>query len=190
MGQFSKTIISIFRREAASQGGLLTATDPTAYNPMDPLRVWIIQLSIIIGMSSLLSLFLRKMRQPKVISEVLGGILLGPTALGRIPGFTEHIFPSQSIPYLTLVADIGLCLFLFLVGLEIDMNIIRRNAKLSGTIAIAGMAIPFGLGAALSGPLYKQFINNPESGLATIPKFTYFMLFTGVAYSITAFPVL
>ncbi|KAE9409277.1 hypothetical protein BT96DRAFT_913438 [Gymnopus androsaceus JB14] len=141
-------------------------------------------------MSSLLSLFLRKMRQPKVISEVLGGILLGPTALGRIPGFTEHIFPSQSIPYLTLVADIGLCLFLFLVGLEIDMNIIRRNAKLSGTIAIAGMAIPFGLGAALSGPLYKQFINNAESGLATIPKFTYFMLFTGVAYSITAFPVL
>lgn len=189
MGEFSKTIISIFRRaEAASQGGLLTGTDPTSFDTGDPLRIWVIQLGsynlgafhasvelsyaatgVIIGMSSFLSLLLRKMRQPKVISEVLGGILLGaahnpaphpildtnisllgPTAFGRIPGFTEHVFPSDSIPYLSLVANIGLCLFLFLVGLEIDMTVIRRNAKLSGTIALAGMVLPFGFGAGLS----------------------------------------
>jgi hypothetical protein len=67
--------------------------------------------------------------------------LLGPTAFGRIPGFTEHIFPSQSIPYLSLVANIGLALFLFLVGLEIDAAVISRNARMSMTVAFAGIVI-------------------------------------------------
>jgi len=75
--------------------------------------------------TQLLSLLLRKLHQPRVIAEVLGGILLGPTALGRIPGFTQHVFPPQSVPYLTLVANIGLVLFLFLVGLEIDGGLIK-----------------------------------------------------------------
>ena len=109
---------------------------------------------------------------------------LGPTAFGRIPGFSQNIFPPQSIPYLSLVADIGLCLFLFLVGLEIDMAIIRRNVRLSVSVAAAGVAIPFGLGAALAIPLYRHFIDASEV------SYTHFMLFTGVAFSITAFPVL
>ena len=70
-----------------------------------------------------------------------GGILLGPTAFGRIPGFTEHIFPAQSLSYLSLVANIGLSLFLFLVGLEIDAGVIRRNARLSMTVAFAGIVL-------------------------------------------------
>ncbi len=144
---------------------------------------------------------LRKLRQPRVIAEVLGGILLGatsapscqvlqlilylgPTAFGRIPGFSNHIFPSQSLSYLSLVANIGLCLFLFIVGLEIDMAIIRRNARLSVTVAAAGVTIPFGFGAALAIPLYHHFIDPSQV------SYTHFMLFTGVAYSITAFPVL
>jgi hypothetical protein len=81
------------------------------------------------------------------------------------------------------VANIGLCLFLFLVGLEIDSGVIKRNARLSATIGLAGMVIPFGFGAALAVPLYHKFIS-PDT------VFTHFMLFTGVAYSITAFPVL
>ena len=67
--------------------------------------------------------------------------MLGPTAFGRIPGFTEHIFPSESIPYLSLVANIGLSLFLFLVGLEIDAGVISRNARMSMAVAIAGIII-------------------------------------------------
>ena len=86
--------------------------------------------------------------------------------------FSAHIFPTNSLPYLSLVANIGLCLFLFLVGLEIDSSVIKRNARLSATVALAGMALPFGLGAALSIPLYHQFI--PDT-----VKFTDFMLFTG-----------
>ncbi|EAU90931.2 potassium:hydrogen antiporter [Coprinopsis cinerea okayama7 len=102
---------------------------------------------------------------------------------GRIPGFTEHIFPEASRGYLGLVADIGLCLFLFLVGLEIDAGVIQRNAKLSATVALAGMILPFAIGSGLAVSIYKEFID-PRV------EFTHFMLFTGVAYSITAFPVL
>ena len=140
-------------------------------------------IGIIILTAQFLALGLRKLRQPKVIAEVLGGILLGPTAFGAIPGFTEHIFPSESIPYLTLVANIGLVLFLFIVGLEIETEVIKRNAKYSISIAMGGMVIPFGLGAALAIPIYDRFVDQD------IP-FTHFMLFTGVAFSITAFPVL
>ncbi|KAG6840786.1 hypothetical protein C0991_004326 [Blastosporella zonata] len=185
MPEFSGTVIRLFnaKRAAAEQGGLLSGKDPTAVNTADPIRLWIIQLGIIVATASLLSLGLRKIRQPKVIAEVLGGILLGPTAFGRIPGFKEHIFPTASIPYLSLTANIGLCLFLFLVGLEIDSSVIKKNARLSATVALAGMILPFGIGAGLSVALYKQFISESI-------KFTYFMLFAGVAFSITAFPVL
>ncbi|KAG6376879.1 Sodium/hydrogen exchanger family-domain-containing protein [Boletus reticuloceps] len=171
------------RREATGEGGLITGTNPAAFTTSDPLRLWIIQVGIIIVMAQLLSLVLRKLRQPKVIAEVLGGILLGPTAFGRIPGFTDSIFPPVSLPYLSLVANIGLCLFLFLVGLEIDANVVARNARMSAVVSLAGIALPFGLGSILSIPLYHHFIDPSV-------HFTYFMLFTGVAYSITAFPVL
>ncbi|KAJ7446767.1 Sodium/hydrogen exchanger family-domain-containing protein [Mycena latifolia] len=184
MPEFSSTIVSLFHKRAATeQVWLLSGKDPSAYNPADPLRLWIIQVGIIVGTASLLSLGLRKIHQPKVIAEVLGGILLGPTAFGRIPGFSVHIFPKDSQSYLSLVANIGLVLFLFLVGLEIDGTIIKRNARLSATVALAGMVLPFGLGAGLAVPLYHEFIDPSV-------KFTHFMLFTGVAYSITAFPVL
>ncbi|KAH7927084.1 hypothetical protein BV22DRAFT_1193893 [Leucogyrophana mollusca] len=186
MGEFSNGVVSVFKHYAKrveGQGGLLTGTDPSVFDSTDPLRLWIIQVGVIIMMAQLLSLGLRKMRQPKVIAEVLGGILLGPTAFGRIPGFTQHIFPQVSRPYLSLVANIGLCLFLFIIGLEIDASIIKRNARMSIIVSLAGIALPFALGSALSVPLYQHFIDPSV-------KFTHFMLFTGVAYSITAFPVL
>ncbi|KAF9445369.1 hypothetical protein P691DRAFT_777613 [Macrolepiota fuliginosa MF-IS2] len=184
MPEFSQTVFSIIgRRASAEAGGLLDGTDPTIFNPNDPLRLWIVQIGIIVGTSTLLSLVLGRIRQPRVIAEIIGGIILGPSAFGRIPGFTKHIFPAESKPYLSLTANIGLCLFLFLVGLEIDTGVIKSNARTSATVALAGMAVPFGLGAALSIPLYHEFID---------PSINYkhFMLFTCVAYSITAFPVL
>jgi len=185
MLETSGHVVSLFfkREQAAEQGGLLSGKDPTEYNTHDPIRLWIIQLAVIIITTQLLSMLLSKMRQPKVIAEVLGGIILGPTAFGRIPGFTHHIFPEESRSYLSLTANIGLCLFLFLVGLEIDAAVIKRNARLSAAVALAGMVLPFGLGAALAVPIYKQFVDQST-------EFTHFMLFTSVAFSITAFPVL
>ncbi|KAG8937216.1 K(+)/H(+) antiporter [Tulasnella sp. 418] len=175
---------SLLKRAAEQQGGLLTGKDPTEFNPKDPIRLWIIQIGIIILTTQILSLGLARMRQPKVIAEVLGGIVLGPTLMGRVPGFTHHIFPDESRPYLALTANIGLVLFLFLVGLEIDTKVIKRNAKKSLIISAGGILLPFGLGAAVAVPLYNTFIDPNVAG------FGHFLLFVGVAFSITAFPVL
>lgn len=83
---------------------------PIAFNPADPLVLFITQAFVIVALSRLLHLGLRYLRQPRVIAEIIAGILIGPTALGRVPGFTDNIFPPQSIPYLNLVANIGLTL--------------------------------------------------------------------------------
>ncbi|KAH6893712.1 potassium:hydrogen antiporter [Coprinopsis sp. MPI-PUGE-AT-0042] len=177
MEGFSQQVLGVLKEPTSAHSNVF------GLDHGSPIRLWIVQVGIIICTASLLSLGLRKLHQPKVIAEVLGGILLGPTAFGRIPGFTERFFPDDSRPYLGLVANIGLCLFLFLVGLEIDLGVIKRNARLSATVALAGMILPFAIGASLSVAIYREFIDPSV-------KFTHFMLFTGIAYSITAFPVL
>ncbi|GLB34205.1 putative potassium hydrogen antiporter [Lyophyllum shimeji] len=169
--------------KAAEQGGVLSGDNPVNWLPTDPFRLWVIQLVIIVAMTQFLALFLNRMRQPRVIAEVIGGILLGPTVMGRIPGFKDKIFPDASLAGLNLTSTIGLILFLFLVGLEIDTKVIRRNVFAASSISIAGLLVPLGLGAALGVGLYKEFI---DPGV----NFGYFLLFTAVAIGITAFPVL
>lgn len=98
--------------------------------------------------------------------------------MGRIPGFKDTIFPSEFLPFINLVSTLGLIFFLFQVGLEVDMRVIRRDWRESLAIAVAGMALPFGLGIAVSVGLYK-LQNNPSVSFAS------FMLFLGVAMAIT-----
>lgn len=117
-----------------------------------------------------------------MIAEIIGGILLGPSVMGRIPGFTDHIFPPPSIPILSLVANLGLVLFLFLVGLEVDLRLLVSNWRISLGVGAAGMALPFGLGCAIAYGLYHQF--RGDEGLEPI-SFGTFMLFVGVAMAIT-----
>ena len=124
------------------------------------------------------------MKQPKVIAEVIGGIILGPTVMGRIPHFSNSIFPTQSLPYLNLIATIGLILFLFLVGLEVDISVMKRNGRAAALVSAAGMVLPFGMGAAVAVPIYNNFVDHTKT------SFGHFLLFVGVAMSITAFPVL
>ena len=138
---------------------------------------------IIIAMTQLLSLGLSRIRQPRVIAEVIGGVLLGPTVMGRIPGFSNAIFPTAGMPSLVLTSTIGLVLFLFLVGLEIDTRLLKRNVKASAAVSVAGLLFPLGLGAALGVGVYREFISPSVN-------FGYFLLFTAVAIGITAFPVL
>ena len=122
------------------------------------------------------------MRQPRVIAEIVGGILLGPSVFGRIPGFSDAIFPKASMPTLSLAANVGLVLFLFLVGLEVDLRLLVSNWRIALSVGAAGMALPFGLGCAIAYGLYHQF--REESGLVPISFGTY-MLFVGVAMAIT-----
>ena len=134
-------------------------------------------------MTQFLAFFLGKIKQPRVIAEVIGGVLLGPSVMGRIPGFTSSIFPQQSLVLVNLTATIGLVFFLFLVGLEIDTKIIKKNARSSLLISAVGLVIPLGLGAALGVAIYNQFVDPSVN-------YGYFLLFVAVAVGITAFPVL
>jgi Kef-type K+ transport system membrane component KefB len=105
--------------------------------------------------------------------------------MGRIPNFSNTIFPSVALPNLTLVANIGLVFFLFLVGLEVDLRIMLRNARIALGVSVFGMVLPFGLGCAIAVGIYNTFAAG-----ASAPSFGIFLLFIGVSFSITAFPVL
>lgn len=124
------------------------------------------------------------MNQPKVIAEVIAGIILGPTAMGRIPGFRDSIFPKPSITYLNLVSTIGLILFLFVVGLEVDIAVAKRNGRNSAIISFAGIALPFAISSGIAVPVYDNYVDKDKV------SFGHFLLFICVAMSITAFPVL
>ena len=123
-----------------------------------------------------------RLRQPRVCAEIVAGIILGPTAMGRIPRFSTNIFPQQSWPYLNLTSTIALVLFLFLIGLEIDLRTMGKNLRKSAYISAAGMLLPFGFGAAVAVPIYHKFVDT------SVVTFGHFLLFTCVAMSITAFP--
>ncbi|KAF8541958.1 Sodium/hydrogen exchanger family-domain-containing protein [Trichophaea hybrida] len=169
------------------QAGVLEGLIPTHYNAADPIVLFIIQTTIIIVASRLLHWPLSMVRQPKVIAEVIGGIILGPTVMGHIPGYMDAIFPIASMPVLNMAANLGLVLFLFLVGLEVDMRILFNNWRAAASVGFLGMAIPFGLGAGIAYGLYHQFRH--DSGILEI-GFGVYLLFIGVAMAITAFPVL
>ncbi|PVU88955.1 hypothetical protein BB559_004299 [Furculomyces boomerangus] len=161
---------------------IIEGMNPLKYNISNPVPLFLIQLSLIVCICRVVHLGMRYIGQPRVISEILGGILLGPTVLGRWTAFSNLVFPPQSLPFLSLVSSFGLILFLFLVGLELDPKTIKKNIKKSAAISISGIIIPFILGLAVSYILYKTFQNSGT--------FQVFMLFCGVSMSITAFPVL
>ena len=111
--------------------------------------------------------------------------MLGPSVMGHVPNFTNTIFPAASIPNLTLVANLGLVLFLFLVGLEVDMRFLVKHWRVALTVGALGMALPFGAGCGIAYGLYHAF--RTDSGLQEIAFPTY-MVFIGVAMAITVSP--
>ncbi|KAL2756486.1 hypothetical protein ACRALDRAFT_2028010 [Sodiomyces alcalophilus JCM 7366] len=169
------------------QGGVIEGANPSEYNPADPIVLFIIQASLIIIVCHLLHWPLSKARQPRVIAEVVGGIVLGPSVMGRIPGFRDAIFPEPSLPNLTLVANLGLVLYLFVIGLETDLWFLLSNWRVATSVSVAGLVLPFGVGSGLAWGIYRQFAD--DEGVVPI-DFPIYMLFIGVAMAITAFPVL
>lgn len=122
--------------------------------------------------------------QPRVIGEVVAGIVLGPSLLGRLsPEATSFLFPSSIMPILGVLAQLGVILYMFLVGLELNSEMLRSHAGSTVAISHASILAPFMLGAVLALGIYRTYAPTGVS-------FTSFALFMGVAMAITAFPVL
>lgn len=172
----------------SSVAGIIGGRNPLDFSGSSPYTLFMFQSIFIIALCTLVHYPVKKLQQPKVIAEVVAGILLGPSVMGKIPGFTDLCFPSDLIPGLTLMANIGIILFLFMVGLEVDLSFIKRNIKAALSVGLINMAVPFGLGCAISVGLYNHYrVNDPDGEPI---KFTTYMVFIAVAMCVTAFPVL
>jgi Kef-type K+ transport system membrane component KefB len=124
----------------------------------------------------------KKIGQPAVIGETVAGIILGPSLLGLLfPGIFHFIFPVESLPNLRFLSQIGLILFMFIIGMELDTRLLRKQAFEALIISHASILIPFTMGIFLSYYLYHVYGQT---------DFISFALFMGIAMSITAFPVL
>mgnify|MGYP006272779915 CR=1 FL=1 len=144
----------------------------------------LLALAAIIVTSRLVGVAFRHLGQPSVIGEVFGGILLGPSLLGSVaPSLYALLLPSSVAPFLGTYAQIGVILYLFLVGLELDLGILRTSGQAALAISHASIVVPFFLGSCLALVLY------PALSTSAVP-FTVFALFLGVSLSVTAFPVL
>jgi Kef-type K+ transport system membrane component KefB len=148
------------------------------------LAILILQIISIVLIARILSWIMIKIHQPLVIGEILAGILLGPSLLGSVfPGFSSVLFPPESLNNLNILSQIGLIMFMFIIGMELDLDVIRRSAASAVVISHASIVFPYFLGVGLAYFLYENFA--PEN-----ISFISFALFMGIAMSITAFPVL
>ncbi len=160
------------------------APTAAAARPASILVHVIAALAAVVAVGQVLGRALRLVGQPPVIGEVIGGILLGPSLLGRLaPGAAALLFPPQATPYLTLLGELGVILYMFVVGLEFNGTQLAGRGPAALAISHASIVAPFLLGGLLALWIYP--------GLAPADvAFTPFALFLGVAMSITAFPVL
>ncbi len=151
---------------------------------VDVLPLVLLALVIIIVSARVVGAVFAWLGQPPVIGEVLAGILLGPSFLGAIaPAAAEHLSSPEVVGHLNILAQLGVILYLFVVGLELDTVRLGRQGLEALVISAAGMVAPFLIGSSLALGLY------PRLGTADV-SFTVFSLFLGVALAITAFPVL
>ena len=149
-----------------------------------PLALLLAQIVTIIMVAKLFGWVCIKLKQPSVIGEMIAGIVLGPSLFGLyFPELSAFIFPKESLGNLQFLSQIGLILFMYIVGMELDLSVLRKKAHDAVVISHASIIIPFALGVGLSYFLYKEFA--PE-GI----QFSSFALFIAIAMSITAFPVL
>jgi Kef-type K+ transport system membrane component KefB len=153
-------------------------------NFKDPLAILLAQIVMIILTARLFGWVFKKIGQPTVIGEIIAGIVLGPSLVGMyFPEFSAALFPVESLGNLKFLSQIGLILFMFVIGMELDIKVLKNKASEAIVISHASIVIPFALGIGLSYYVYDKFA--PEG-----VEFLSFSLFMGIAMSITAFPVL
>lgn len=148
-----------------------------------PLARLLLQFIVIILATRVVGSLFTRFGQPSVIGEIMAGILLGPSLFGWLwPDASAFIFSQPSLGVLQLISQIGVCVFMFVVGLELDPAHLRQKARVAVVVSNVGIIVPFILGATVSLLLHPIF--------AAGSSFLTFALFMGTAMSITAFPVL
>lgn len=154
------------------------------HNFQNPLSILLVQIITIILVARFFGWVCKKIGQPSVVGEIIAGIVLGPSLLGMFyPEFSGMLFPKESLGNLQFLSQIGLILFMFVIGMELDLKALRNKAHDAVVISHASIIIPFALGMSLAFCIYKSFA---PSGV----EFMSFGLFLGISMSITAFPVL
>jgi Kef-type K+ transport system membrane component KefB len=170
---------------STSPAGHIPATAPVAVPASSmSLQLLVVQLAAILLASRLLGVLFRKIQQPQVMADMVAGLLLGPSLLGRVaPWASNALFPPASLGYLNALSQIGVLFFMFLVGLGLNPRTLRDHGHAAVLISHASIVIPFCLGAGAASLLYPRLATAGVS-------FTSFALFIGSAMSITALPVL
>lgn len=153
-------------------------------NLRSSLSILLLQLVVIIIAARLFGSLFRHFAQPRVMGEIVAGIVLGPSLLGFLwPQALSFLFPQNSLEPLRLLSQIGVALFMFVVGMELELAHLRKRAHTAIMVSHASIIVPFFLGASLALVVYRSLAPGEIS-------FTSFALFMGIAMSITAFPVL
>ncbi|ABA21255.1 transporter, CPA2 family [Trichormus variabilis ATCC 29413] len=144
----------------------------------------LVEVLIVIGLSRLVGLGFKSIKQPLVIGEIVAGIMLGPSLFGLLaPDVATTLFPPETLPFLNVLSQIGLIFFMFLIGLELNPKYLSGQLEVAVLTSHVSILVPFSLGTLLALLLYPLVSNAGVS-------FTAFALFLGAAMSITAFPVL
>lgn len=175
--------------EPSSLVNIVTTNDDLAFDLLTlikkPIPLLFLQIIIVCAFARIMGyIFSRKLNQPSVMGEIVAGILLGPSLLGYyFPEVMSILFPASSLPNLSTFSQIGLVLFMFIIGMELDIKILKNKAHSAIIISHASIIFPFILGMVLALDFYKDYAPTNISFLS-------FSLFMGIAMSITAFPVL
>lgn len=174
-------VTAVFKEKLAEPG--VGSTPKKKRSSEDTFGRLMLAIAAVILAARLVGAGTARLGQPRVMGEVLAGILLGPSLLGAVaPDVRDYLFPSDIVPLLSAAANIGLAFYMFLVGLELDPRILRERIAQAAFISNTSVAFPMALGLATALPVYR--LVGPDK------DFLPFALFMGVAMSITAFPVL
>ena len=167
-----------------AEGSFSSLLSALSENLQHPLSILLLQVILIVVAARLVGLLFLRMGQPAVIGEMVAGIILGPSLLGALfPAAQSFLFPASSMGSLRTLSQVGVILFMFVVGLDLNLQHLRLKAHAAVLVSHASIMVPFLLGIGLSLLIYSTLASPHVS-------FTAFSLFIGVAMSITAFPVL
>ncbi len=175
------TLLAVVLLTGGDDGGSVAATAAVSGHPLARL---LLAIAVVVAVCKGVGSLLRMIGQPPVIGEIAAGILLGPSVLGAVwPAGASALIPDSVVPQLNALAQLGVVLFVFLTGLELNLALLRGRGQLATIVSHVSIAVPFLLGVMLAVAAYAKFAPQGVGFLS-------FALFFGVSMSVTALPVL